>query len=110
MKLEPAECVYVGDTPEDLAMAKAVGMRAIAVMGPFPVEERLRAAKPEFLLERLADLPQLLRQLYPNSGRGKKRGSRSAKTRSEVQGLDRGGEDEAGGVGEGEGEGAASGG
>jgi HAD superfamily hydrolase (TIGR01509 family) len=72
MKLGPAECVYVGDTPEDLAMAKAVGMRAIAVMGPFPVEKRLRAAKPEFLLERLADLPQLLRQLYPNSGRGKK--------------------------------------
>jgi HAD superfamily hydrolase (TIGR01509 family) len=72
MKLGPGECVYVGDTPEDLAMAKAVGMRAIAVMGPFPVEKRLRAAKPEFLLERLTDLPPLLRRLYPNSGGGKK--------------------------------------
>jgi HAD superfamily hydrolase (TIGR01509 family) len=72
MKLEPDDCVYVGDTPEDLEMARAVGMRAIAVMGPFPVEKRLRAAKPEFLLERLADLPQLLRRLYPNSGGGKK--------------------------------------
>jgi len=81
MELEPSECVYVGDTPEDLAMAKAAGMRAIAVMGPFPVEKRLRAAKPEFLLERLEDLPQLLRQLYPNSGGGNKKRSRRAKRR-----------------------------
>jgi HAD superfamily hydrolase (TIGR01509 family) len=77
MKLGPRECVYVGDTPEDLAMANAVGMRAIAVMGPFPVEKRLRAAKPEFLLERLTDLPQLLRRLYPNSGRRTKQQSSS---------------------------------
>jgi HAD superfamily hydrolase (TIGR01509 family) len=82
MKLTPSECVYVGDTPEDLAMAKAVGMRAIAVMGPVPVEKRLRAAKPEFLLEKLTDLPQLLRRLYPNSGRGtKQRSSSRAKKR-----------------------------
>jgi HAD superfamily hydrolase (TIGR01509 family) len=82
MKLEPGECVYVGDTPEDLEMAKAVGVRAIAVMGPFPVEKRLREAKPEFLLEKLADLPQLLRRLYPNSGGGKRQQrSRRAKKR-----------------------------
>lgn len=67
MKLRPDECVYVGDTPEDLEMARAAGMRAIAVLGPFPTEKRLRAAKPEFLLERLEDLPGLLRKLYPNS-------------------------------------------
>jgi phosphoglycolate phosphatase-like HAD superfamily hydrolase len=67
MKLGPNECVYVGDTPEDLAMARAAGVRAIALLGPFPIEKRLRAAKPEFLLRRLADLPALLQQLYPNS-------------------------------------------
>lgn len=63
LKLEPEQCIYVGDTPEDLAMAGAVGMRAVAVLGPFPTEKRLRAAKPEFLLERLQDLPQLLKSL-----------------------------------------------
>ena len=67
MKLRAEECVYVGDTPEDLAMAGAVGMRAIAVLGTFPTEKRLRAAKPEFLLERLRELPALLDELYPNS-------------------------------------------
>jgi HAD superfamily hydrolase (TIGR01509 family) len=81
MRLKPSECVYVGDTPEDLAMAKAVGMRAIAVMGPFPVEKRLREAKPEFLLEKLADLPRLLRRLYPGSGGGKKQQQRSSRAK-----------------------------
>ncbi|MGB7847982.1 MAG: HAD family hydrolase [Candidatus Acidiferrum sp.] len=63
MKLEAEECVYVGDTPEDLEMARAVGMRAIAVLGPFPTEQRLRAAKPEFLLKKLEDLPSLLERI-----------------------------------------------
>jgi pyrophosphatase PpaX len=63
MKLAPEECVYVGDTPEDLQMARAAGMRAIAVLGPFPIEERLRAAEPEFLLESLMELPALLKSL-----------------------------------------------
>ena len=65
MKLKPESCVYVGDTPEDIAMARAGGVRAIAVLGPFPTEARLRAAKPEFLLENLRELPGLLRKLYP---------------------------------------------
>ena len=63
MKLRPEECVYVGDTPEDLQMSRAVGMTAIAVLGPFPTEKRLRAAKPEYLLERLEDLPGLLKTI-----------------------------------------------
>jgi len=71
MKLHPEGCVYVGDTPEDMEMARAVGMRAIAVLGPFPTEKRLRAAKPEFLLEKLEDLPRLLHSIYGNS-RGRK--------------------------------------
>jgi HAD superfamily hydrolase (TIGR01509 family) len=66
MKLPVQECVYVGDTPEDLGMARAAGMRAIAVLGPFPTEKRLRAAKPEFLLEKLEDLPPLIEKLDGN--------------------------------------------
>jgi pyrophosphatase PpaX len=73
MKLSPEECVYVGDTPQDLAMARAVGMRAIAVLGTFPTEKLLRAAKPEFLLEQLVDLPVLLQSLYPHAQRRKAR-------------------------------------
>jgi HAD superfamily hydrolase (TIGR01509 family) len=73
MKLEPEDCVYVGDTPEDLEMAGAVGMRAIAVLGPFPTEKRLRAAKPQFLLRKLEDLPRLLESLSTKLGRLKRR-------------------------------------
>lgn len=63
MKLTPQQCMYVGDTPEDLQMARAAGMRSIAVLGPFPTENRLRAAKPEFLLKNLQDLPRFLDNL-----------------------------------------------
>ena len=72
MKLRPEECVYVGDTPEDLAMARAVGMRAIAILGTFPTEKSLRAAKPEFLLDGLPELPELLNRLYSNSNKGRR--------------------------------------
>jgi HAD superfamily hydrolase (TIGR01509 family) len=60
LKLHPAACVYVGDTAEDLEMARSTGVRAIAVLGPFPTERRLRAARPEFLLHSLEELPSLL--------------------------------------------------
>jgi HAD superfamily hydrolase (TIGR01549 family) len=64
MKVKAEECVYVGDTPEDLAMSRAAGVRAIAVLGPFPTEEKLRAERPEFLLEEIGELPGLLRKMY----------------------------------------------
>jgi HAD superfamily hydrolase (TIGR01549 family) len=64
MKAEARDCVYVGDTPEDVEMARAAGVRAIAVLGPFPTEKRLRAVRPEILLEHLEELPELLRELY----------------------------------------------
>jgi len=64
MNAAPQDCVYVGDTPEDVQMARAAGVRAIAVLGPFPTEKRLRAVKPEILLTGLQELPPLLRELY----------------------------------------------
>jgi phosphoglycolate phosphatase-like HAD superfamily hydrolase len=45
-------------------MARAAGVRAIAVLGPFPTEKRLREVRPEFLLDDLRKLPGLLRELY----------------------------------------------
>jgi len=61
MKLRPQETVYVGDSPEDLQMARSAGVRAaIAVLGPFPTEKRLRAAKPDLLLESIEELPDAL--------------------------------------------------
>lgn len=65
MRLQASETVYVGDAPEDLQMARTVGVRAaIAVLGPFPTEKRLRAAKPDALLESIEELPRALKQFY----------------------------------------------
>ncbi len=61
--LKPSACVYVGDSPEDLEMAKRAGVRAIAVLGPFPTEKRLRAARPDLLLESIRELPGALKAL-----------------------------------------------
>jgi len=63
MCLKPADCVYVGDSPEDLEMARRAGVRAIAVLGPFPTEARLRAAKPDLLLNSITELPDALRRI-----------------------------------------------
>lgn len=63
LRLEPSACVYVGDSPEDLEMAKRAGVRAIAVLGPFPTEKRLREARPDFLLESIRELPEVLKRL-----------------------------------------------
>lgn len=64
MKMAAEECVYVGDTPQDIEMSRAAGVRAIAVLGPFPTEKGLRAAKPETLLASLQELPGALREMF----------------------------------------------
>ncbi|MGB2622224.1 MAG: HAD family hydrolase [Candidatus Acidiferrum sp.] len=66
--LEPSACVYVGDSPEDLEMAKSAGVRAIAVLGPFPTEKRLRAARPEVLLASIRELPGALERMREQLG------------------------------------------
>jgi HAD superfamily hydrolase (TIGR01509 family) len=63
MCLRPSYTAYVGDSPEDLQMARSAGVRAaIAILGPFPTEKRLRAAKPDLLLESITELPAALLQ------------------------------------------------
>lgn len=66
LHVEPEACVYVGDTPDDIEMARRAGVRAIAVLGPFPTHDRLRAIRPDLLLDSIADLP---RWVAPDGGR-----------------------------------------
>ena len=44
-------------------MARRAGVRAFGVLGPFPTAARLRAAKPEVLLNSVQELPQYLRAM-----------------------------------------------
>jgi HAD superfamily hydrolase (TIGR01549 family) len=63
MEMDPSACVYVGDAPQDVEMARRAGVRAIGVLGPFPTEKRLRAARPEFLIGSIEELPDVLKKL-----------------------------------------------
>jgi HAD superfamily hydrolase (TIGR01549 family) len=60
---DPAECVYVGDAPEDIEMARRAGVRPIGVLGPFPTAACVRAARPEVILSSIRHLPRYLRSL-----------------------------------------------
>jgi phosphoglycolate phosphatase-like HAD superfamily hydrolase len=46
-------------------MARSACVRAvIAILGPFPTEKRLRAAKPDVLLNSITELPDALVQFH----------------------------------------------
>src|SRR5260370_15820477 len=57
MSLDPAACVYVGDSPEDLEIARRAGVRALAVLRPFPTQPRLPPAQTDILLTSSTDIP-----------------------------------------------------
>jgi phosphoglycolate phosphatase len=48
------EAAYVGDSPEDVEMARAAGVYAVGIPGGFPNREALSAAAPELLAPDLA--------------------------------------------------------
>ena len=61
LRISPEVCVYIGDAPEDIEMAHRARVRAIGVLGGSPVPERLRAAKPDAMIETIRELPALLK-------------------------------------------------
>ncbi len=61
LRISSDVCIYIGDAPEDIEMAHRAGVRAIGVLGGSPVPVRLRAAKPDALIETIRELPTLLK-------------------------------------------------
>jgi HAD superfamily hydrolase (TIGR01509 family) len=53
LAVPPAECAYVGDSPEDVAMARAAGALAVGIPGGFPNRDALRASSPDLLVPSL---------------------------------------------------------
>jgi len=65
MRLDPQDTVYVGDSPEDLQWPAAPACAPLSPSSaPFPPKKRLRAAKPDALLESIEELPHALREFY----------------------------------------------
>jgi phosphoglycolate phosphatase-like HAD superfamily hydrolase len=61
--IRPQDVVIIGDTLDDIACARAVGAHVVAVTTGFTARETLAAARPDYLLDHLGDLPALLDQL-----------------------------------------------
>jgi len=58
--LEPACCIYVGDTPEDVKMARRAGVPVVGVVDHSPIPQGLREARPDALIKTIGALPGLL--------------------------------------------------
>jgi HAD superfamily hydrolase (TIGR01549 family) len=55
MGVPPARAAYVGDSPEDVEMAKRAGTRSIGIPGGFPNREALARSQPDLLAPSLSD-------------------------------------------------------
>lgn len=56
----PSACVYVGDSPADVAAARAAGARAIGATWGVASRERLEEAGPDAIIDDIGALPRLL--------------------------------------------------
>ena len=64
----PSEAAYVGDSPEDVAMARSAGAFAVGIPGGFPNREALVASRPDVLA---ASLDVALLSLLPSEPAGR---------------------------------------
>ena len=56
LRLDAKEAVFVGDSPEDIAMARAASVFSIAVPGGYPNRDALLAARPDVFAENLREV------------------------------------------------------
>lgn len=67
IKADPRETLVVGDTLNDILAARAVPLRSAAVASPYGGREKLLASSPDYFLESISELPELLARI--NQGR-----------------------------------------
>ena len=58
--IEVNEAAYVGDSPEDINMARAAGVFSIAVPGGYPNRDALLAAGPDAVVSSLHDVARVI--------------------------------------------------
>ena len=55
LAIAPAQAAYVGDSPEDVQMARAAEVMAVGIPGGFPNRDALEASRPEVLAPSLGE-------------------------------------------------------
>lgn len=63
LDVKPYEAAYIGDSPEDVMMARAANVFAVAVPGAYPNPDALRAAGADAVVEDLASAIALLTEV-----------------------------------------------
>jgi HAD superfamily hydrolase (TIGR01509 family) len=62
LRMRAEEAVFVGDSPEDIEMARAAGVYSVAVTGGYPNREALLASKPDAYTESLRAVLDVIAQ------------------------------------------------
>ena len=58
--VDPSRAAYVGDSPEDVEMARAAGVRSVAIPGGFPNRDALLRAGADYWAENIVAAVELL--------------------------------------------------
>jgi HAD superfamily hydrolase (TIGR01509 family) len=69
LKADPSETMAIGDTVNDVLAAKAVPMKITAVASPYGGREKVIAAAPDFFIESLSEIFNILDAITANSAR-----------------------------------------
>ena len=56
LKVDPSQCAYVGDAPEDIEMGRRGNVMTVGVRSDYPSSARVLTANPDLYVERIADL------------------------------------------------------
>ncbi len=63
LEIAPEDIIVLGDTPHDVACARAIGAKAVAIATGRHTRAELEATAPDYLFEDLSDLPGVLAAL-----------------------------------------------
>jgi pyrophosphatase PpaX len=56
LNVDPSQCAYVGDAPEDIEMGRRGNVMTVGVRSTYPSSARVPTANPDLYLERISEL------------------------------------------------------
>jgi len=62
MKIDPKDCLFIGDNPKDIKTGKAAGTKTAAVLHGIGTLEDLKKEEPDYILNRFSDLISIARK------------------------------------------------
>jgi len=69
MNISTDNSMVIGDTINDVLAAKAIPLKVVAVKSPYGGEEEIQLSRPDFYINKITELPELLNKISENSGK-----------------------------------------